>query len=292
MRDANAGMARRGRTVSPQSGMRVSGYSATPSAYGRNPVAVVALVMGIMSMLVLVIPNVGKYIALPMSVATLLCGIIGMHKARRAGGRNGDFSVGGMAMGVISMILTGIMFLMANGYIGMSRDAQQPMLPNSAASGDDDLARIAMAQDANDAWREIVGYSWGTGETRTDSTEVITIHIDGAFEAWTGAGDANSAWKGSYRILLGKEALDAAPSEAVDKIKGEVLASRTFRESRVVLLEMTVSDPDGSRDGTVLSMIGHYVPEEGGGTLYMRDTENPSAEPSVLHRLDNKEAGL
>ena len=291
MRDASAGMARRGRAVSPQSGMRVSGYSVTPSAYGRNPVAVVALVMGVASMLVLVIPNVGKYIALPMSIATLLCGIIGMRKARRAGGRNGDLSVGGMAMGVISMILTGIMLLMANGYIGMSPDAQ-PTLSGASTSGDDDLAKIAMAQDANDAWREIVGYSWGTGETRTDSSEVITIHIDGTFEAWTGAGDANSAWKGSYRILLGKEALDAAPSAATDKMRDEVLASRTFRESRVVLLEMTVVDPDDSRNGTILRMIGHYVPEEGGGTLYMRDAESPSADPSVLHRLDNKEAGL
>lgn len=287
MRNAMKGTVRG--TVSPKSGMYVAGHSSTPSAYGRNPVAVVALVLGVASMLVLVVPGVGKYVSLPTSATALLCGVLGILRARKAGGRNGDLSAGGMAMGVISIVLTAVMFMMSAGYIGAEHDSQTAV---AGDAGDDDLARIAMAQDANDAWREIVGYSWGTGESRKDSTEVITIHIDGMFEAWTGAGGGSSSWGGSYRILIGTEALDAAPSEATDKIRDEVLASRTFRESRVVLLEMTVSAPNDPMDGTVLRMIGHYVPEEGGGTLYMRDAENPSADPSILHRLESRESGL
>lgn len=278
--------------ASPASGMRVPGHSRRANAYDTNPLAVIALVVGVASMACQLVPAVGMYVAIPLSITAMALGMAGMGRARRAGGRRMDVAAGGLVMGIASLALSVAVLALLRG------SAWSGGLPTQAdaeidQANEESLESLADAAAAAEARGDIVGASWGSGMSRRASDEVITLNRDGSFDAWTGQGDGGGetvTWGGSYDLAFGKDALAAVGDDARQVIVSEVMSSRVLMERNVVRLELRVDGAGGGKASQSLVMIGHYVP--GSHELYMRDAEDMGGAPSVLHRLDEKESGI
>ena len=78
-------------------------YGSAPAAgSGSNPMAIVALVLGILSILTACF----WFVAGPLGIAAIVLGFIGRGKAKRGEARQGGLAMAGLVTGAIGLILT------------------------------------------------------------------------------------------------------------------------------------------------------------------------------------------
>lgn len=271
-------------------GMHVVGYSnRKPSLYDKNPVAVITLVVGFLAMLATLVPNIGSYVAMPMGACAVVLGVVGIMSAKKHGNDRGDFAVAGIVLGIASAVISVAALLISGSILA---DSGTDSLSMANQSGDESLVQLAASAAATEAYNDITGNDWGTGETRMASSEVMSFHNDLTFTGWTVDYDGNqSKWQGEYVLYFGKEAIDVVPEETAEVIYEEIERTPKFTERGLVAIQMDVNEIDGDRSHPVrLIMIGHYISET--HQLYMREAVSPKNTPTVLHRLDDHESGL
>jgi hypothetical protein len=158
-------------------------------------------------------------------------------------------------------------------------------------SGSSHFSALAEGENSR-IFDDIVGNDWGTGETRTKSSEVISFKKDMSFMAWTMDYDGSmSTWNGVYSLQFDEEAMDVVPKETRDVIEEELEKTPKFSMRNVVAIQMEVNEVDGDRSKPVtLVMIGHYLRDE--HKLLMRESAAPLNTPTVLNRLDDNESGI
>jgi multisubunit Na+/H+ antiporter MnhB subunit len=271
------------------SGMYVSGYSARkPSLYDKNPLATMTLVAGFVAMVSNLIPSIGGFIAMPMGACTAILGVLGILSAKKRGNDRGDIAVAGIVLGGASIVVA-IISLFITGSILYDSGTDSIAM---AKSGDESLDALATMSARTDIFDDIVGNDWGTGETRTKSSEVISFKKDMSFMAWTMDYDGSmSTWNGVYSLQFDEEAMDVVPKETRDVIEEELEKTPKFSMRNVVTIQMEVNEVDGDRSKPVtLVMIGHYLKDE--HKLLMRESAAPLNTPTVLNRLDDNESGI
>lgn len=277
--------------VPANSGMRVSGYSADrkPSLYDKNPLATMTLVTGFVAMVSTLIPNIGAFIAIPMGACTTLLGILGIASAKKRGNDRGDIAVAGIVLGIASIIVAVSAIIISQSILSNNGTDS---IAIATESGDESLEVLAASKASADAFSDIVGNDWGTGETRNKSSEVISLKKDMTFMAWTVGYDGSlSEWSGQYSLYIGKSAYDIVPDDAREVIQDEIERSPKFAERSVVAIQMTVNEIDGDRSNPVtLVMIGHYLKDS--HQMFMREANGPQNTPTVLNLLDDHEAGI
>lgn len=271
-------------------GMRVAGVSSrAPSLYDKNPLAIATLAVGFVSMVSTLVPSVGPFIAIPMGFCSAILGAAGIVSARRHGNDRADIAVAGITLGGLSVVVATIAIVVSGNVLSSNGT---DTIAIATESGDKSLDALASVAAATEASSDICGSDWGTGETRTKSTEVISFRNDMTFTAWTVDYDGNqSKWQGVYSLYFGKEAVGEVPAETADVIYDEIAKSPKFTERGLVTIQMDVNEIDGDREHPVrLVMVGHYLADE--HQLYMRESTAPGNTPTVLNRLDDNETGL
>lgn len=272
------------------SGMYVSGYSARkPSLYDRNPLATMTLISGFLAMVSNLVPNMGGFIAIPMGICTAVLGVLGILSARKRGNDRGDIAVAGIVLGMASVAVA-LASIVISGNVLSSTGTDSIAI--ATESGDESLEALAKMSAKTDIFGDIVGNDWGTGKTRTQSSEVISFKKDMTFMAWTMDYDGSmSSWNGIYSLLFDEEAMEAVPEQTQEVIKEEVAKTPQFSMRNVVAIKMEVNEVDGDRSHPVtLVMIGHYMKED--HKLLMREGIAPKNTPTVLNRLDDNESGI
>lgn len=275
----------------PSSGMYVEGYSRTrkPSLYDKNPLATMTLIAGFLAMISTLIPNIGSFVAIPMGICASVLGCLGVASAKKRGNDRGDIAVAGIVLGVASLIVVAAMTIVSRNVLS---DKGTDSMAIATETDDESLDALATTKAATDAFGDIVGNDWGTGETRNLSSEVISLKKDMSFMAWTVDYDGSlSEWSGQYSLTFGKEALDLVAPATQDVIRDEIEKSPKFTERGLVAIKMEVNEVDGDRSSPVtLIMIGHYLKNT--HQLFMREANAPLNTPTVMNLLDDHESGI
>ena len=100
-------------------------YGSAPAAgSGSNPMAIVALVLGILSILTACF----WFVAGPLGIAAIVLGFLGRGKAKRGEARQGGLAMAGIVTGAIGLILTIVLTVAGISLLNQVEDCTDPSL--------------------------------------------------------------------------------------------------------------------------------------------------------------------
>ncbi len=100
-------------------------YGSAPAAgSGSNPMAIVALVLGILSILTACF----WFVAGPLGIAAIVLGFLGRGKAKRGEARQGGLAMAGLVTGAIGLVLTIVLTVAGISLLNQVEDCTDPSL--------------------------------------------------------------------------------------------------------------------------------------------------------------------
>jgi hypothetical protein len=100
-------------------------YGSAPAAgSGSNPMAIVALILGILSILTACF----WFIAAPLGIAAIVLGFLGRGKAKRGEARQGGLAMAGLVTGAIGLVLTIVLTVAGISLLNQFEDCSDPSL--------------------------------------------------------------------------------------------------------------------------------------------------------------------
>jgi hypothetical protein len=100
-------------------------YGSAPAAgSGSNPMAIVALVLGILSILTACF----WFVAAPLGIAAIVLGFLGRGKAKRGQARQGGLALAGIITGAIGLLLTIGLTIAGISLLSQFEDCSDPSL--------------------------------------------------------------------------------------------------------------------------------------------------------------------
>ena len=100
-------------------------YGSAPAAgSGSNPMAIVALVLGILAILTACF----WFVAGPLGIAAIVLGVLGRGKAKRGEARQGGLAMAGLVTGAIGLILTIVLTVAGISLLNQVEDCTDPSL--------------------------------------------------------------------------------------------------------------------------------------------------------------------
>lgn len=100
-------------------------YGPAPAAgSGSNPMAIVALVLGILSILTACF----WFVAGPLGIAAIVLGFLGRGKAKRGEARQGGLGMAGIITGAIGLVLTIVLTVAGISLLNQVEDCTDPNL--------------------------------------------------------------------------------------------------------------------------------------------------------------------
>lgn len=108
------------------------GYPAAAPANLPKGMSVTAMVLGIASCCIWIIPYIGIFLSLAAGIVAIVLGIMGLKKVKLGQAAGKGMALTGLILGVITVVLSIILILLAFVFVGILQEycLQNPQLPN------------------------------------------------------------------------------------------------------------------------------------------------------------------